>query len=237
MLVVGCDRRQKNIATPEVRPTTPAPVTQTPTTQPIALSVPSSQRATHTIKGGAWVVRGTGSSDILRGLHVRLVKPTAKTADVAPVVEAARQSFKRDIEAETKSRTKVINGATMVDNYPTEIEKRLTKTLAELDLAWSGLSVNNQIPISDLVSIANHQSKTGVPIFNWRRFVEDVASDDTDINGKYEITSIPDGDYFLVSFTNNKVFYIEWAIPVTCHGDMTIDLNNDNSDRVINRKD
>jgi hypothetical protein len=160
-------------------------------------------RVRGSIKGGAWVTKQAGNSDIVRGMEVVLMRKLIKRS----LLDKWLMTFEQK-----KGKNKIIHIALSsildakpddeVDIRPLLLDCRSTSdTLDQLteDLAWPAAAL--------------HASETVVV---------------TDIDGKYEIKDVPGNDYYVYASYSTAYNYIDWLIPVTISSPepLKVDLHN-----------
>ncbi len=146
---------------------------------------------TSTISGGAWVVRGGGQSDLLRGFEIVLCKTGAELELKKVINDGGKE--------ENVDKNKPLRGDPLPEGYYRLDIKQMRQAIAPY-----------------VIKTAN-----------------------TDIEGKYSLTEVPEGSYFLFAGFKSEFSVAYWLIPVSADKgkDVHIDLYNVNMEEMYDRKE
>jgi len=173
---------------------------------------------TANLRGGAWVVKGGGQSDILRGLNIYVLKRNVLKADLNEVLS--------DIQNDDNFSSM---GGDIRDlpSKPDNTEVNLEQLHTAIRFADLGESDSQKMLRIELD-------------FTWPRIVKKalVAEATTSIDGKYEIRGLKGGHYLIYAREITRFSAIEWLIPLDIEstGDITKDFYNGTAVAILNKE-
>jgi hypothetical protein len=213
-VVGGCDSKK----TAPVLPPTPA----------------ASQPASGELSGGAWIRRNDGSSDILRGIEIRLLVPAVSRKILAASSAEAIAEAQAFVKSEREYFTNHYNTS---DAYKQDRDTRLAR-VAEVEKAvreveqfiQSGTADVDAAHAYDLLAAVNPY---GVPSFGAIASANTTQTAQADINGLWKLTAAP-GKYYVHAFFRSSAGSAEWLVPVTINpaSNTKLDLFNENAIRL-----
>ena|GEM_PF-3882511 len=198
-----------------------------------------------TVSGGAWTVNGLGQSSVLRGLDIYLIPASFTMKDVGIPVSLATKR----VQGNQKTHERVIaNDSSFKDNiYYIDLK-------SELEVAHSSLDVFNKTAVDEIVDARRIWSlcrDTNIGLISkiekvtrdeiWPEFVADnkKMAASTNIDGKYTLSDVAGGDYYLYATTSTDNWVVEWLTPVTVEEskEYPIDLSPKIAVNIINKSD
>jgi GYF domain 2 len=206
-----------------------------------------------TISGGAWTVKGGGSSDLLRGMKVYLLKPECSSASVKTYFlhssDAAKQSsaFWRKAAKENRERPDEFGiFKKSADGYDADAEaldKYAGKVVADTKLIPERMELTDAYSLMRTITDSeptNSKFATVRPIGDGLADVlRECAEKTTQVNieGKFSFEGIPGGRHFLYAYWSTEFSSIEWLIPLTVADSAAIsqDLFNDTARIIWNK--
>lgn len=185
-----------------------------------------------TISGGVWVTKGSGASDVLRGLDIYLCKaelPLSTFVDGLSKLDAtlkAKITIEEEL-AESVKFTKAYKTYKDMANKYRRYHQVLQQMLERNDTAKISL-----LDLYNYFAIAGKENEL-FPRIILASMVQKVT---TNVEGKYVIEKVPRGQYVIFSYYGTKSYIIRWMLPVDVSGseDMKVDLFNENSLQIIN---
>jgi hypothetical protein len=171
------------------------------------------------LKGGAWVIKGGGQSDILRGLNIYVIKQEVLTADLHEVLAKIRNHpYLSELGSDIRN----------LPNYPGDRVVELEKLYHAIRFAVSGMS-------DKIKMIHREYDALWLGIFTTAL----VAEATTNIDGKYEIKGLKGGHYLIYANATTRFYDIEWLIPLNIEksGEVNKDLFNETAAQILNKDD
>jgi hypothetical protein len=196
-----------------------------------------------TISGSAWITRQNGESDILRGLRV-LVVPAAISAD-----------RRKDLAANLKSAIREASTSDLKDAYGVDMfesQRTMWNAVAEeigkgadsdpkrfaaaVDLLAQDAGLNVLAPkISGYRARSNDVTTLLVEIVAKTLNDGAIASTNTNIDGKFEVSADWQPGCRLLAVLNTRVHVVMWSIEVPKASSQVIELRNDNASVIVNK--
>lgn len=181
------------------------------------------------VVGAAWLNRNDGSSDVLRGLRVQVIKKDVNGSDVAAAAA-------RNLEEWKNIRTQWMQAKAYVTDTLKASDKEST---AEADL-WIQKSEQNIKSISEFLDkppekIGVEEAKTLLnkwhPEGSSTVPISPIKTTSTNVDGKYVIADCPSGKWFLYAVVASGKIWVDWLVPieVRANEELSIDLFNDNA--------
>ena len=171
------------------------------------------------IGGGAWTIKKTGQSEILRGLTVRILRAELLRRDLDSV--SAALQMESDIDS---------FGFAAKDLVAQKISD-----MVNLNRLHSGIRYRS----NDFGSSNNVKFSRIDDDIVWARVMKAalVEECETNIDGKYKTKALKGGKYLVHALHTTSFSLVEWLVPVeiTDSGELTIDLFNKNADIIINK--
>lgn len=159
------------------------------------------------IRGGAWLTRAYGGSDVLRGLAVYLCTPFISMSDI-----------------DTEEFHEMMR----------PLERLSGNQVMKLLQQWpeNEVPIVALYPIGRVARLRGYEYFWPSVVAKTL-----VAEGYTDINGNYEIREVPPGQYVLYAAHVTDISTVEWLIPVTLMGgrELRVDLCNDNAEPIQTR--
>jgi hypothetical protein len=171
------------------------------------------------LKGGAWVIKGGGQSDILRGLDIYVIRRDVPLSDLHEALGA-------------------------IQNDPDFSE--MGADIRDLpgkpgDTVVSMRSLYKAIRFADLTESDDSKISSLQYDLSWPLIVKQalVAEATTNIDGKYEIKGLKGGHYLLYAREMTRFSGIEWLIPLDIEesGAMSKDFYNGTAVQILNKSD
>lgn len=171
------------------------------------------------ISGGAWIVRKTGNSEILRGLTISVLPAT---------MPKEKLKIGIDILARSERAGPIVarEYAPLPDNFPIDL-----KSYSSVLRLAIGVTEGNSLQKYEALA---SEKIWPAAVKNWA-----ITSTVTSIDGKYEIKQLAGGSYYLCARWASDFSYAEWMVPlkVDRSGDIAQDLFNENSFVIQNKFD
>ncbi|MDR3633583.1 MAG: hypothetical protein P4L84_07085 [Isosphaeraceae bacterium] len=170
--------------------------------------------------GGAWVIKGGGQSDILRGLSIYVLR-----------AEVARR--------ELDEAVRVMKSQPDFDQFggdATGLPSRPPDDRVSLEWLFRGVRYRKNDDASGNVRMRRIKNDSV-----WRAIAKTAvaATAETNIDGKYKIPEVKGGKYLVYAIHDTSFSLIEWLVPleIAHPGEVTLDLYNKNSETIINKSD
>lgn len=215
------------------------------------------------IEGGAWVVKGGGQSELLRGLTVYVLPALLDSQKVQVGLaglrkecsywqEVSRQSADKysrpvphvtdaDFDDMTKEVPKYKATEMLMKKYGDEVDgwTKNSTQLKTIEVYNTTRMVNRDCQGSDEISrilYVDHADSDKA----WPAIVAVAAlsKGTTGIDAKYSITDLKPGEYILYARMSTAFSLIEWCIPIAIKGEQTAkqDFFNDNAVLILSKK-
>jgi len=214
------------------------------------------------IQGGAWVIKGGGQSELIRGLTVYVLKPEVPASSVASQLRdlsstCTRIQAKCLQTADEWSRPVPFTyggGYSDMTSYVPSCRSRAAAMEKAAQSATAFLSHKTPLDVNTLFMMIR-DCNNGYPgaksqsivISNikadaiWPGIMNQalVAKGTTGIDGKYSIQQVPPGQYLVYARTSTAFFLIEWCQETKVTGGQSVQLDffNDNAYSILNRDD
>ena len=207
------------------------------------------------VSGGAWSVRGGGSSDLLRGMQVYLLRADCSGTTirqcyqhVADISKDTASDWRKEAKA-YRERPDYNDYKDAADRYEADAKaedeyaatvianaKNIPDRLDVLDAYRTVRHVVDSSPLSKTVSIA---FPLGDNFFGG--VIQECAQNSAQVNidGKFALHGVPRGKYYLFAWRSTTSSGIEWLIPVDVNMSGTInqDIFNDSAEWIWNKRD
>jgi hypothetical protein len=172
------------------------------------------------LTGGAWVIKGGGQSDILRGLSIFVLRSELARRELDDAVA----EMKRQPDFEDFGESAVRLASRPPDD--------------RIDLQWYLNAVRYRKHSDD----SNNKKMLQIRYDTvWPKFVKAalVAEAETNIDGKYKVPEIKGGKYLVYALHETRFGLIEWLLPLEIKrpGEVTLDLYNKNAETILNKDD
>jgi hypothetical protein len=225
-------------------PTTAAAASTAPTPQRIVPSPPTPTKppAYGTVSGAAWTVKNDGTSNLMRGLPLAVIpRSSADVASLISYLNNQEKGWKESVASYEKM-------ATDEANRPAEYRSDQALEIFKKDLSdGKAMVAAIERTIRDLRQKAGLDRREAFMLEKQFQYYstslptvglsgKEVASGKTNVDGKYSITSVPVGDYYLVSSFGTASFVMDWIEPIHVSENQvtSVDLYNDNAVYVRN---
>jgi len=184
------------------------------------------------ISGNVWVNKEDGSSDLLRGIHVEVLRTEVSGRVIQDILLTEARDWQKDADA---NRKKASDGF-ISDFYRSEAEK--DQHSADLAKSTAQRVPTRNVDLLTSYQVAQKCAKYELPAFEPAISETAVADTRSDVQGKFELANIPAGNYYLHAASGSRVFYIEWLIPVTVKAgqDVKVDVFNENAVNIHNTR-
>lgn len=182
------------------------------------------------VEGGAWVIKGGGQSDVLRGLTVYIMNADIDSTSIEAPLRKLCVDMRELIPPPLAKQNFAKECGEKIDNILTSKSRPDLRTLYELVRTVQKNAISDTefflvllehdaIWPSILGSALLHKGQTG-------------------IDGKYTIPDIMPGEYFLYAQASSSFYFVEWFLPVkvTSGQPTKIDLFNENTALTINKE-
>jgi len=200
---------------------------------------PRKARVPGSVEGGAWVIKGGGQSDVLRGLTVYILPAAINTQAIAPQLEELREDCEKHEEehAETAKKWEKDEECREKQKMMRTIGDAVKNMLASTQEVKSK-EIYDFIRADNLSSMFPDLGVSQDEIWPKTVAATAIASGTTGIDGKYSVSNLAEGDYILYAQAAAATYIIEWCVPVTVKaGQITkIDLFNDNAALALKRE-
>lgn len=188
------------------------------------------------ISGAVWISRNNGSSDIQRGIEVRLLPLEMSGKALSVKLDKARLDWlnqaKTSRDYAARERTNL-----PLDEF-TEIKASHYDRMAafEEERAAQIAEVIKKMPETVGVDygykVSKSASQFGIP------YITPIQTVITTVEGKYAFVDVPAGSYYIHTEIDTPTLYMDWLIPVTIStsGKISQDLYNANASTVHNAR-
>ena len=197
---------------------------------------------TRSISGSVWLTKKNGSSDIMRGMTVAILQQTIEGKDVAeamllevPKWEKLAKDY-RDMAADCRKNMEKYEFSTgdwakMAKDEEAEADKKDKMATKLREIASHPPAVYDTLEAYRLLKEGSTcQYLVGLPLSGIM-----VQSTTTNVDGKYRLTNVQAGKYYLYGISGSEAYVVEWIIPITVGlQDVTLDLFNDNAETIRN---
>ena len=230
-----------------------------PMTAPIALSQEQKDkerdsrlsRVKVTIKGGAWVERKSGNSEILRGLKIYLLKAKSNNQQLSLIHQALSsdaQSNLKSAQDDLAFRQKV--AACHPDNEFSQQNLKVSAAKLKLfEALLKKLEADAQtsaqadpagtVDLKEIYSIVP-ETPTSAVAAAWVRVcgAQLAATTHTGVDGVYELPT-GGGSFYLYAYYESDYSIVEWFLPVAANesGEIKLDFQNSNAAFIKNKSD
>jgi hypothetical protein len=205
---------------------------------------------TGSVTGGAWVINKLGQSNVLRGLEIALLAQYVGAADVADVLEEAknRAAFAegfylgatkapQDIKtAADREQAATIAG---LANGKRSIQERAKRILA--------LAPKHPVDLKEVYKIIRASGFQGSEFDVvmgdklWSRVVARLRTKETNttIDAKYKFADIAGGKYYMYALHSTSQSLVEWLAPIDVEksGEIAFDFFNGSAVTIANKSD
>jgi len=207
-------------------------------------------KITATISGGAWIVKGGGSSDLLRGMKVYLIKDECTGKSVRQCYQQAADEAKSSAEfwrkAAKENREKPDEYGIYkksADDYDADanaLDEYATAVIADAKKIPYRMGVRDAYRL--VRHVANSEPKYSIAGPLGARFgdvIKEVSQKTVQVNidGKFSFDAVPGGKHYLYAFWSTEFSSIEWLIPLDVKESVAIsqDLFNDTAEIIWNK--
>jgi hypothetical protein len=171
------------------------------------------------VVGGAWITKGGGQSDILRGLSIYVLRSEVarRRLDAAVIVMQQQPDFDK-FGADAK-----------------DLPTRPPDDRVDLERVFKGVRHRNDSNLSSSSAKMIRIKKDVVwPQIALAALVTAVK---TDIDGKYKIPKIKGGNYLVYAVSETSFSTIEWLVPLEIDRpeEVNLDLYNENAETILNK--
>jgi DNA-directed RNA polymerase subunit RPC12/RpoP len=206
------------------------------------------------VKGGAWVTKKTGNSEVLRGLKVYLLKASANNGQLLTLLNThlvdeekaltdARNKVKWNEQYDTEHPDAKDNEGIQAGNKRDAALAKLIEAL--VSSRQNEIKTASQEPPTQAIDLKElykqiPESPSVAVASLWGSIAAEQLTDDTHtgIDGTYEMTVTGDS-FYLYAHYDTEYSVIEWFMPVkaTEDGEIKIDLQNSNAAFIRNKSD
>ena len=205
-----------------------------------------------TVSGGAWIVKGGGSSDLLRGMKVYLLKADCTGTAVRGCYGSAAGNAKQDAAFRRKSAEEYREkqddygiykkAADEAEADANELEEYAAATVQSAETIPDTLSVHDAYRLVQIIVNSSpgyrKYSIVGPLGARFRNVVDECAEKNTQVNidGKFSFDAVSGGRHYLYAFWSTAFSSIEWLVPLDVQQSATIsrDLFNDTAEIISN---
>jgi len=195
--------------------------------------------ARRSISGSVWLTRKNGTSDIMRGTTVAILQQTIGGKDVAEAIlpkvpewEELAKKY-RDMAADSRKNMQKYGDSDGTwakyakdEDAVADKDEKLAAKLREI--ASDPPATYDTLEAYRLLKKASTSCVAGLPVSGII-----LRSTKTDVNGKYLLTNVWAGKYYLYGISASEAYVVEWIIPITVGlQDVTLDLFNDNAETI-----
>jgi len=213
-----------------------------------------------TVSGGAWIVKGGGSSDLLRGMKVYLLKPECggttireyykNAADSAKEIALLwRKAAKDDREKPDeygiwkRSADEYDSKADALDEYANTVTADAKKIADRMDVrdAYNLMrKAADSEPDGKQYPIVVPFPASAMPLgAGFGHVVQECAQKTVQVNidGKFLFDAVPRGKYYIYAYWSTEFSSTEWLIPLNVKesGAISQDLFNDTAEVIWNK--
>lgn len=192
------------------------------------------------MSGGFWITKGDGSSEIVRGNNIYLLKGEVKSDLVNPLLQKLEAELSK-LAQECEKNAAFFDGS---------VASAYTSHAEHTGRAASHASNYQQIdfvPVRQLYfmirtlnySIVSEKS-TYMSIakdHRWPKLIGDfvVTYTQTGIDGRYQFSEVPPGKYTIFTILESKFNYVEWCLDVEMESaqSYTLDIHNRNAASIL----
>ena len=206
------------------------PLPQSPSPAPPVL-----QNAT--LKGGFWITKGTGASDVLRGQRIYLLPAKVPSSpELRDLLARSEKSLKEGVEYIRRQ----LGESSPVQHLGNAKELMQTWARHELQSDDVGLRNLHRMIVFDTDTGFSSSKPDAVAAAraSWLPIVSKYAVSETTtgIDGKYTFDDVKAGEYLVYSCWQSSFSTAEWCVPVSFSSGetKTLDLCNDNSEEIVN---
>ncbi len=202
------------------------------------------------ITGGAWVINKLGQSNVIRGLHVVLIPESTRAGVIADLIkECKNRAIIERVTYETML-PELRKGRTVVEGVNAREATRIIGIKGDAEKATDEmLAMASERPM-DVKRLFIAARSTAFGTDGIDRIVKDEVWDRamsrlqpresvTDIDGKYILSEIPGGRYYIYARHATDYSVVEWLIPIVVDKseNMACDLFNEKAILIENKKD
>jgi len=172
------------------------------------------------LAGGAWVIKGGGQSDILRGLSIYVLRSEVARRELDDAVSVMKRQPDFD----------------QFGGDATDLHARPPDDRVRLAWLFRGVRHRKQDDDSGGARIRRIEHDRVWPVIAASAV---AAEAETNIDGKYKIPELKGGKYLVYALHQTSFSLIEWLVPleITQPGEVTLDLYNKNAETIINKSD
>jgi hypothetical protein len=209
------------------------------------------------VEGGAWVIRKGGQSDLLRGLTVYVMNVDVDCFRIKATLRNLREKYSSK-ESSSLSTIRNFSNPNRADgldmrSYVPQYQARYDTAKTYGKILDNILAVESSVDLKTLYGLA--RTIMGDPsqiddidyIFigvkydeHWNPILKAgmLKMGQTGIDGKFRISDVAPGEYFLCAKSYSEFYIIEWLLPITViSGQPTkVDLFNDNAILTLNKE-
>ena len=175
--------------------------------------------STATITGSIWLTKNDANSQLMRGIRVCLLRPTARVAAVHRAFKATANDLAYEHEHER------------VDTTPAVPDLAVKMNL----LRGSEANVVHDVSVDVVYAQLRATAPFSVPAFSGIIIDSLVTRVKSDVDGKYIFEGVQSGSYFVYAEFSSKAMIVEWLIPVVVERAIVkLDVNNSNAASILN---
>jgi sRNA-binding protein len=199
------------------------------------------------LAGAAWITRGNGQSEILRGMHVYLLRPRLPKENIDPIYQDVQKLLDASVEDIRRWQGNFQRNVRYSENLFNENLKAvesirndlLTNPDARGDVAKLFKAIRTaQVARenTDPIGVVSHYAQDKI----WPKIVASAAvmRTETNIEGKYEIVEIPWGTYYVYAVNESAFSIVEWlpSCNVTDSASYSFNFQNNNATFICNKR-
>ena len=202
------------------------------------------------LAGGAWVVNKLGQSNVIRGLHVVLIPECTRAGAMADLLKECRNRAIIERVAYETMLPELRKGRTIVEGVNASEATRIIGLKGDAERATDEmLAMASERPM-DVKRLFIAARSTAFGTDGIDRIVKDEVWDRamsrlkpresvTDIDGKYKLSGIAGGRYYIYARHATEYSVVEWLIPIVVDKseNMECDLFNEKAILIENKKD
>jgi hypothetical protein len=210
-----------------------------------AQAPPQSGRLT----GSAWLTTNGGASNLMRGLNVAVLTPTIDSRPIVAMALAGIPNLQKEMDfdkssiAEQKQLDANINESADTDELLKDHENDLAADQARIDRI--NRLASNPPPTLNLKQAYSFLKDGADTYENGANAIPNVPlvfagnivkSGKTNVDGKYIITDVAPGNYYIYALFGSSSMGVDWLVPIQINAgeETTVDLDNDNAATVRN---
>jgi hypothetical protein len=199
------------------------------------------------LAGSAWLTTNSGASNLMRGLNVAVLTPTIDSRPIVATALAGIPDLQKEIEAcnsmiaDEKKLDAETNQPGNADDLLKNDEDVLTADQARI--ARIQRLASNPPPTLTLEqaysflkdgTVTRAKREDEIPSLPLAGII--VKSTKTNVDGKYTITDLAPGNYYVYAVFGSSSMGVDWLVPIQINGgeEKTVDLDNDNAATVRN---